>query len=106
MLLALVVAAETSASSPLDFVQYGILGLVLAALLMGWLWAKPAVDRLIADHDRVVTQRDALLATYEQKVIPALIESTQLTLSLKPVLEEVHEVTGLVRTWLVDQGRR
>ncbi len=101
---AVVLAAESG--SPLDFVQYGVLGLVLVAILMGWLWAKPAVDKLVADHDRVVKQRDSLLATYEERVIPALIESSQSGAAMKSVLEEVAQVTGMVRTWLVDQERR
>lgn len=66
-------AAEgASAASPLDFLQYGVLGLVIVALLVGWLWAKPSVDQMRADKTAVEAQRDALIEAYETQVIPVL----------------------------------
>lgn len=86
-----------ASGSPLDFVQYGVLGLVLVALLLGWLWAKPAVDQLRKDYDRVVKQRDDLFRTMDDKVVPALLESNQITSALKPVMEDVVRVLEEVR---------
>lgn len=86
-----------AAGSPLDFVQYGVLGLVIVSLLLGWLWAKPAVDQLRADYQRVVQQRDDLFRMMEAKVVPALLESTTITSALKPVLEDVVRVLDEVR---------
>lgn len=80
---------QAAGGSPLDFVQYGVLGLVIVSLLLGWLWAKPAVDALRGDYERVMQQRDDLFAMMDNKVIPALLESNQISTALKPVLEEV-----------------
>lgn len=57
-------------SGPL--VSFGVLGVVLALLLMGWLWAKPSVDRLLNDYDRVVEQRDYWIKIVSTDVIPLL----------------------------------
>lgn len=88
---------QSSGGSPLDFIQYGILGLVIAALLLGWLWAKPAVDRLIADKEKAEEQRNDLLKVYEEKIMPALIQSTSVTTSLIPVMEEVIRCVDDIR---------
>lgn len=88
-----------AASGPFSFEVYGVLGVVVAALLTGVLWAKPSVDRLIRDKDQAVErllkdkgkaeeQRDAMSAVLTDKVLPALIESNQLMTGLKPVLED------------------
>lgn len=50
-----------SAPSPFEFVQYGVPGLVVVALIMGWIWAKPAVDRLLKDKDRIIEERNGQL---------------------------------------------
>lgn len=91
-------AQEASSGSPLEFVQYGVLGLVIAALLLGWLWAKPAVDRILIDKEKAEGQRDALLQVYEEKIMPALVESTQVTAALRPVMEEVVRALEEIRT--------
>lgn len=61
-------------SAPLDFLQYGVLGLVIVALLAGWLWAKPGVDQIRADKAAVEAQRDSLIEVYEKQVIPVLTD--------------------------------
>jgi hypothetical protein len=80
----------------LDFVQYGVLGLIIIALLLGWLWAKPAVMQIIRDKeraderaDRAEAQRDELLKQYEEKVLPVIGENTRAARQLSPLLEEV-----------------
>lgn len=80
----------------LDFVQYGVLGLIIVALLLGWLWAKPAVQQIIKDKeraderaDRAESQRDELLKQYEEKVLPVIGENTRASQQLSPLLEEV-----------------
>lgn len=67
-------AADASSTTPFDFVQYGVLGLVIVGLLAGWLWAKPAVDQLKRDKEAAERQRDALIEVYEKQVIPVLSE--------------------------------
>lgn len=45
-------------ASPVEFVQYGALGLIILGLLLGWLWAKPAVDRIINENERLRARLD------------------------------------------------
>lgn len=86
-----------SVGNPVDFVQYGVLGLIIIALISGWLWAKPAVERVLTDKERAEQQRDDLLQVYEEKVMPALMESTTAIAALRPVMEDVVDVLERVR---------
>lgn len=94
-----------SGSGSADFVtlllQYGIPGMVIAALLVGLLWAKPSVDRLIRDKERAEQQRDELLRIYEEKMLPALTDSIVVTRDLKPVIVEVMAVLAQVKDEMV-----
>lgn len=83
-------AQDGASSDPvLSFLQYGVLGLVIVALLLGWLWAKPAVERIITDKEKAEQARDDLMKVQEEKVLPALLEQTGVTRSLIPVMQEV-----------------
>jgi hypothetical protein len=65
-------ASESGGSDPLSlFLQYGLPGLVIAALIMGWLWAKPAVK------------------IYEDKGVPALTENISVNREMKPILLDI-----------------
>lgn len=77
--------------------QYGVPGLVIAALLLGLLWAKPAVDRLITDKERAEHQRDELLRIYEEKMLPALADSIVVTRDLKPIMQDVANTLAQVK---------
>jgi hypothetical protein len=48
---------DTGADPISSWIQYGSLGLVIIALLTGLLWAKPAVDRVLAQNDRLRDER-------------------------------------------------
>lgn len=99
--LSVIVQAEPSGGDNTDFIgylfQYGIPGLVIAALLVGLIWAKPAVDRLIRDKEKAEAQRDDLLRVYEEKMLPALTDSIAVTRDLKPVIQEVTTVLVKVK---------
>lgn len=94
-------ATTTDGSGTSDIIselfQYGIPGLVIAALLVGLLWAKPAVDRLLRDKEKAENQRDELLRVYEEKMLPALADSIVITRDLKPVIQEVTLVMAQVK---------
>lgn len=92
---------------------YGPLGAVVVALLLGYLWAKPAVEAQRRDHDsamaqmlaahdatltralhdkaRIEQQRDDMYSAYTREVLPTIAEFTRATALLLPVL---HEVVG------------
>lgn len=99
--LGLIFGQNTTDGSSTDLVgmlfQYGVPGLVIAALLLGLLWAKPAVDRLITDKERAEAQRDELLRVYEEKMLPALSDSIVVTRDLKPVMQEVTATLAQVK---------
>lgn len=89
-----------AAGDPIDLVQFGVLGVVLALFLVGWAWAKPAVDRLIADKERAEAQRDALIEAYQTSIIPALTEATAATGRAVSAIEEMKPIMVEVRTLL------
>ncbi len=109
MLFLGIFAQESSGGSTTDIIgelfRYGIPGLVIAALLVGLLWAKPAVDRLLHDKEKAEAQRDELLRVYEEKIVPALADSIIITRDLKPVLQEVTTVMTQVKDELARRQR-
>jgi hypothetical protein len=91
-LAAAAIAVDPSQSlsfNPITLAQYGVLGLVVIALLLGWLWARPAVDRLIKDKERAEHQRDEMLKVYEDRVLPVLTQLTQLTQAQTPLMHDL-----------------
>jgi hypothetical protein len=44
----------------LTFLQYGVLGGVVVALLRGWLWARPSVQQLLDSITRLTNENQAL----------------------------------------------
>lgn len=53
MWLALWAQEPPTGQSPLDWVEFGVLGLVVLGLLTGLLWARPAVDRILRENDEL-----------------------------------------------------
>lgn len=102
----MILAQEVTGGSPLDFVQYGVLGLIIVALLLGWLWAKPAVDRLIVDKEKAEAQRDALMVTMQEKVLPVLAQTSQVNEAMRPVLAEVVKALDEFRTTMPPRSSR
>lgn len=86
------------------FFQYGVAGLVIAAILMGLLWAKPAVDDLKDRAKRAEAQRDEMLKVYEDKIIPKLVTTDEVLTSMKPVLLEVVRAMEAVKGELAKRG--
>jgi hypothetical protein len=100
----LVLAAETQ---PLDsvttWVNFGVLGLVVLALLTGRLWTKPSVDRLLEEKNRAVeerkeadAQRDAMAALLQDRLLPVVSDFVATTRALMPVLQELHELQKMI----------
>lgn len=87
----------------LDVLGGSVLGVVVLLVLLGWLWAKPAVDGLKADKERAEAQRDALIEAYQSEIIPALRDANAGAARLVQVVEEVRPLMVEVKTML---GRR
>jgi hypothetical protein len=77
------VISQTPPIDPLpSLLQFGVLGLVIIALLLGWLWPRPSVEQLRRDKEaaearavRAEAQRDEL-ARELQQALPILNETT------------------------------
>lgn len=97
----MLLAQETTSGTPLDeLIATGTVGAVLVLMLTGWLWSKVSVDRMIsakdselialrADKERAEKQRDSLMETMQEKVLPALAQSSQVNEAMRPVLLDV-----------------
>jgi hypothetical protein len=87
--------SQTTADPLPGLVQYGVLGLVIVALLLGWLWPKPSVEQLRRDKEaaekraeRAEQQRDDL-ARELQSTLPVLNETTAACKRMLPLLQEL-----------------
>lgn len=96
MLGLLLFAAEQASQSQdiLQYFQYGAMGLIVIGFLVGYIWPKPAVDRLIKDKEKAEEQVTLLVKTYEEKVIPMLQEVDD---KLLPAMGEVAQAVRDVR---------
>lgn len=95
-----VVLAQAGGSgdpSPLDFTTYGISGAVIAAILLGWLWPKKAVDRLIESEARAVARAESLESTLKDDVVPILRDVAKATGAGGPLEKIATKVDGLER---------
>lgn len=72
-----------------DWVQYGVLGGVVLAMIAGWLTPKPATARLEADKDKAEQRRDQLVDAFQRDVIPALVEFNRVAAALLPILQQM-----------------
>ena len=104
--------ADTLPSEIAPYLNYGVLGIVVVCLITGLLWAKPAVERLLAERDQQIErllaerdrlilekqkaeeQRDTAIAIAQDKVIPLLGEFTNVTQTLIPLLQEAIREGG------------
>lgn len=88
-----------SFADPLTWINFGTLGLVVLGLISGWLWTKPAVERLTAEKDRVVrereeadAQRDAMAQVLQEKLLPMVGDFVTTTRALLPILQEIQQL--------------
>lgn len=75
-------AADSAPGTPFDWVQYGVLGLVLAALVFGKLIPGPTHDREVKRGDRLEDELRARNTYIADHVIP-LLARTALVLERK-----------------------
>lgn len=69
-----VAQTSTPANDLISFAQYRILGLVLIAILFGYLWARPSVLQLLAElqaareHTKALEEIRRLLASVDRRL--------------------------------------
>lgn len=90
-------------SSPMTWINFGVLGLLVAGLLSGWIWAKPSADRMTEERDRILgerdqalAQRDAMAEVLQERLLPVVSEFITTTKALLPVLQEVQRLQHMV----------
>lgn len=72
ILLTIFAQAAQTGTGAVEFIQYGVLGLVVLGFLVGYIWPKPAVDRILKDKEAAEHQRDAMIEAWNHEVIPIL----------------------------------
>jgi hypothetical protein len=94
------------------YLNYGTLGLLVIAIFVGWVWAKPSVDRVLGEKDASIDrltqerdrlieektkaeeQRDAAIAIAQDKIVPLLTTFVSTTQTLIPLLQEIVREAG------------
>lgn len=103
---------------PTSLIQFGVLGVILMLVLLGFLWAKPSVDEIKAQvivertgREKAEGQRDALIETYGQEILPALREANLgatrvvgLAEATQTTLAQTEKVLGEVKVLLLQKG--
>lgn len=85
--------AETVTEQPLfQLVQYGVLGLVVLGFMLGFIWAKPAVQRLEKDLDKALADLRELEKINREIIIPAITRSSEI-------------IERMSRRWRDDNGK-
>lgn len=67
-------AIMLAAEDPALFAQYGVLGLIVLAFIIGWIVPKPSHEALRKDLEKRDEQLREMVKVYEEKVIPVLTE--------------------------------
>lgn len=82
--------------NPADFISWGPAGVVILGFISGWLWAKPAVERLQHDLDRALAdlrevrkEQRELEAANRDVVIPAIVRFIEIAEQLQKRLDEL-----------------
>ena len=61
-----------------QLVQFGALGIVVLGFIFGFIWARPAVQRLERDLDRALADLRRLEELNREVVIPAVTRSSEI----------------------------
>lgn len=95
----LAVDPGSSFADPVTWINFGALGLVVIGLITGWLWTKPSVDRLTAERDRALAdrekaeaQRDAMAQVLQDKLLPVVGDFVTTTRAFMPMLQELQQL--------------
>lgn len=70
--------------SPTDWIQYGVLGLVVLSIIVGWLTPGRQTEREASRADRLEQENQRLRQHTEDKVIPLLVRAMDLLERIQP----------------------
>lgn len=88
---AYVLAQETSSPNWADLAQYGVLGLVVLAFIFGKIVPGYIYERRVAEHEAEREQNRKLEDTIKEKVIPTLVQSTDVMAEVLALLNRLEE---------------
>jgi hypothetical protein len=84
-------------TDPATWVNFGVLGLVFLAMISGFIWTKPSVQKILEERDRVVKerekaeeQRDAMAQVLQEKLLPVIGDFISTTRTLIPILQQLQ----------------
>lgn len=83
-------------TSAVQWVQYGVLGVVVLGFIMGWIWPKPAVKTVLSDRDEARDELRQIQVYFRDVVVPAVVASN----------EAIKATNELVRDLARDVDRR
>lgn len=93
--------APSGGGDPLGWVNYGVMGLLIAAAISGVIYFRPSVsdlkgerDRALAERDKADDQRDAMASTFQKELLPVLTKFLTTTEALLPLLQRMVDKTG------------
>jgi len=106
------IAAAEGAVDPFQVILTGtgVVGAMFILALLGWIWLKPAVEKVFASYEAAITKRDAdlarqqalidtLLAVHQHDVLPVLADYEK---HLSPMLQKVEAMLQYLE-WLIVQ---
>ncbi len=98
----MIVAQSSLSDAITPWLNLGVTGLVIVSLLTGLLWTRPSVEKLQAEKDRAVAekekaeaQRDAMAGVLQEKFLPVLSEFVSTTRTLLPILQQLNALQAL-----------
>ena len=72
------VLAQVADEPIFQLVQFGVLGIVVLGFIFGFIWARPAVQRLERDLDKALADLRELEKLNREVVIPAVTRSSEI----------------------------
>ena len=97
-------AAETPGLTDVTtWVNFGVLGLLVLAMITGWVWPKPSVDKLNKELERAIEERkaaeaarDAMATVFQDKLLPVVSEFISTTRAFLPVLQQLQQLQAML----------
>lgn len=77
-----------------NFVQYGVLGLVTLAFIFGKIVPGYIYERRVAEHEAEKNENRRLEETIKERVIPALVKSTDVMVQVLDMLNSLEQMQG------------
>src|SRR4051794_40770384 len=85
----MLLAADSSQPNWTDLAQYGVLGMVVLAFIFGKIVPGYIYERRVTEHQQAVQENQRLEETIKERVIPALVKSTDVMGQVLQLLSEI-----------------